>query len=222
MKVVIPGLSESQCAKFEQYLTLLIKWNAVHNLTSVREPAEIITRHFHDSLGVLPYLSPIMSTNDGCVVGGGLSPVTRVLDLGTGAGFPGLPLAIARPDMEWVLVDAVGKKISFCQEVIRSCGLTNARAVHGRAEDSKMQSELGKFDIVISRATWALKDYLPQTLPYLLGPGAQVWAMKGPGYEAEIIALGDGANKFLPPKIYDYDVGGEIGKKFKLIKYCAK
>lgn len=155
--------------QFEKYLELLLKWNAKTNLTAITSRAEVIEKHFCDSLALLPFLP------SSC----------RVLDLGTGGGFPGIPLKIANSALEMVLVDAKQKKISFLQAVIAELGLQHIMAVAGRAEDSALQQKVGTFEVVVSRATWELKDYLRAAQPYLK-KGGRIIAMKGAKWQEEL------------------------------------
>jgi len=148
-----------------------MKWNAKTNLTAITSKAEVIEKHFCDSLALLPFLPP----------------ACRVLDLGTGGGFPGVPLKIANPALEMVLLDAKQKKISFLLAVIAELGLAHITALAGRAEDRALQQKIGRFDVVVSRATWELKDYLHAAQPYL-NKGGRIIAMKGAKWQAELDA----------------------------------
>jgi 16S rRNA (guanine527-N7)-methyltransferase len=124
--------------KLEIYLATLKKWNKVYNLTAINEDSEIITKHFFDSLSV----------------NGFIQNSQRILDVGTGAGFPGLILALFNPDKSFVLVDGVSKKISFLQEMIGKLNLKNVMAVHIKVEEYKVTEQ---FDIIISRAFAEIK-----------------------------------------------------------------
>ncbi|HDY85557.1 hypothetical protein LCGC14_0733360 [marine sediment metagenome] len=124
-------LTELQISQLLTYVQLLDKWNKVYNLTSVRDPQEMISRHILDSLAVLPYL-----------------PGPSLLDVGTGAGLPGIPVAIANPNISVTLLDSNSKKTRFLQQVKAELGLTNITVVHGRVE----QAELAKFTTVTARA----------------------------------------------------------------------
>jgi len=138
------------------YQALLERWNAAYNLTAVRDPAEMVTRHLLDSLAILPY-----------VQGGTLA------DLGTGPGLPGIPLAIAAPGRQILLVDSNGKKVRFLREAIRALRLDDVRAVQSRVEDVE-----GTFDCVTARAFASLADMLGWG-GHLLAPGGVWLAMKG-------------------------------------------
>ena len=123
-----------------RYSEILREKNKVMNLTAITDPTEIVTRHFLDCAALAPYMP-----QDG-----------RVLDVGTGAGFPGMPLAILCPQTEFVLLDALRKRIDFLNEVIAELGLTNVTAVHARAEDYARDNR-GTFDLAVSRAVADLR-----------------------------------------------------------------
>lgn len=138
------------------YQELLARWNATYNLTAVREPAEMVTRHLLDSLAILPYVQG-----------------ETLADLGTGPGLPGIPLAIAAPGRQILLVDSNGKKVRFLREAIRSLKLEGVRAVQSRVEEVE-----GQFDCVTARAFASLADMLAWGGHLLTKEG--IWlAMKG-------------------------------------------
>ena len=138
------------------YQELLARWNATYNLTAVREPAEMVTRHLLDSLAILPYVRG-----------------ETLADLGTGPGLPGIPLAIAAPGRQILLVDSNGKKVRFLREAIRSLKLEGVRAVQSRVEEVE-----GQFDCVTARAFASLADMLDWGGHLLTKEG--IWlAMKG-------------------------------------------
>lgn len=203
MSVLIPGCTDEQCKKFEQYLSLLLKWNKIHNLTAIRDVDEVVNRHFLEAIALLPHLG---------------NPKTLV-DLGTGPGFPGLPLAIMRPHCHITLIDSAHKKITFCQEVIRTCGLTNATALVGRAEDSAVIRKVGRCDAVISRATWALADYLPIALLYVQLVNGEIFAMKGPRYPEELDQLPPLPTSCQGPEVLPLSTEGLLDKNLVLIKF---
>lgn len=150
----------------------LLRWNRTHNLTAITDPAEVAEKHLADSLTLLPLL-------------GGAK---RLLDLGSGAGFPALPLKIACPALEIVSVDAVGKKIAFQRHVVRTLQLTGFTAVHGRAEDLPGSSACGPgFDIVTARALGSLPLLVRLAAPCLAVEG-RLLAMKGAEGAAELAA----------------------------------
>ncbi len=146
--------------KLEIYLATLKKWNKVYNLTAINEDSEIITKHFLDSLSV----------------NGFIQNSQRILDVGTGAGFPGLILALFNPDKSFVLVDGVSKKISFLQEMIGKLNLKNVMAVHIKVEEYKVTEQ---FDIIISRAFAEIKKMIKLT-KHLIKVNGKFIAMKGP------------------------------------------
>jgi 16S rRNA (guanine527-N7)-methyltransferase len=150
------------------YLLLLDKWNKTYNLTAIRDVNEMVAKHLLDSLAILPWIQGL-----------------RIIDVGTGAGLPGIPLAIARPDIKVTLLDSNGKKTRFLQEVQRNLGLKNLEIVQFRVED--YHPSLG-FDTVLSRAFSSLQQMVDKT-EHLLAPSGQWLAMKGHYIEAECLAL---------------------------------
>jgi 16S rRNA (guanine527-N7)-methyltransferase len=152
--------------KLEIYLATLKKWNKVYNLTAINEDSEIVVKHFLDSLSVNQYIQ-----NSG-----------RILDVGTGAGFPGLVLALFNPEKSFVLVDGVSKKISFLQEMIGKLNLKNVIAVHTKVEQ---YNEAEQFDIIISRAFADIKKMTKLT-SHLIKDGGKFIAMKGPDVMSEL------------------------------------
>ena len=152
--------------KLEIYLATLKKWNRVYNLTAIDEDSEIIVKHFLDSLSVNQYIQ-----NSG-----------RILDVGTGAGFPGLILALFNPKKSFVLVDGVSKKISFLQEMIGKLNLKNAIAVHTKVEQYKVAEQ---FDMIISRAFADIKKMIKLT-NHLMKDDGRFIAMKGPDVMSEL------------------------------------
>jgi len=149
------------------YVKLLAKWNRVYNLTSVRKPQDMITRHVLDSLVVLPHIEG-----------------PRVLDIGTGAGLPGMVLAIARPEWSLVLLDSSNKKLRFVRQAVAELGLENVEVAHSRIEDYRAEP----FDAVVSRAFSSLQDMLAQG-SRLCRPEGRLFAMKGVFPVAEMDAL---------------------------------
>jgi len=138
------------------YQALLARWNATYNLTAIRDPMEMVSRHLVDSLAILPYVQG-----------------QTLADLGTGPGLPGIPLAIARPELQVLLVDSNGKKVRFLREAIRSLKLENVRAMQSRVEEVE-----GQFDCITARAFASLEDMLAWGGHLLTKDG--IWlAMKG-------------------------------------------
>lgn len=148
------------------YQELLLRWNAAYNLTAVRDPAEMISRHLLDSLSILPHLAG-----------------RTLADLGTGPGLPGIVLAIAAPGREILLVDSNGKKVRFLREAIRSLKLEGVRAVQSRVEEVE-----GSFDCITARAFASLADML-QWGGHLLAPEGIWLAMKGKQPDDELAGI---------------------------------
>lgn len=144
--------------KLVRFVLLLEKWNRVYNLSAVRDPLEMIPRHLLDSLAILPYVRG-----------------PRVLDIGTGAGLPGIPLAVALPQYDFTLLDSNGKKVRFVTQAAHELALGNVHAVQGRVEDFEPG---GKFDTLIARAFASIPDMLTRAAR-LLAPAGRVLAMKG-------------------------------------------
>lgn len=152
------NLPESVRQKLLDYLALLEKWNKVHNLTAVRDPEEMVTLHLLDSLSVLPHIK-----------------AKRLLDVGSGAGLPGIPLAICLPDLQVTVMDSSHKKASFMRQAKAELDIPNLEVVCGRVEKYRPEQ---LFDIVISRAFSDLAEFVALTR-HLCAPGAQWLAMKG-------------------------------------------
>ena len=150
------------------YVALLAQWNRAYNLTAVRDPFAMIDRHVLDSLTALDFL-----------VG------NRLLDAGTGAGLPGLVLAIVRPDVQCTLLDSAGKKTRFCSHAAMTLGLDNVGVVSERLSDHRPPRG---YSTVISRATFSVAELVADARPLLDTPG-RIIAMKGPGPDAELDAL---------------------------------
>lgn len=153
------------------YLTLLLRWNATYNLTAVRDPREMVTRHLLDSLALQPY-----------VESGSLA------DLGSGPGLPGIPLAMARPQLQVTLVESNGKKARFLREAVRTLGIGNARVAESRAE---ALDEAGRYDTITARALDTLAGIVAVG-GHLLTPQGRLLAMKGAAPDAEVAALPGG------------------------------
>ncbi len=166
-------LDEKTVEAFDLYLKELLKWNQKMNLTAIRTEKGIILKHFLDSLSVFPYFSSISS----------------LLDIGSGAGFPGIPLKIVKPSLETTLIDSVRKKIDFQKHIIRMLGLKGIEAIHGRVQDKEIRQTMGEqFDMVISRAFSDLRTSLILSLPFLKKKGILL-AMKGEANSEEVRLL---------------------------------
>jgi 16S rRNA (guanine527-N7)-methyltransferase len=156
-------LDEKTAEAFDLYLKELLKWNQKINLTAIRTEKGIVLKHFLDSLSVFPYFSNI----------------STLLDIGSGAGFPGIPLKMVEPSLEVTLIDSARKKVDFQRHIIRRLGLKGIEAIHGRVQEKEILKGLeGQFDIVMSRAFSDLQTFLVLSFP-LLRKGGIVLAMKG-------------------------------------------
>lgn len=167
------ALDARQRKQLADYLALLAKWNRTYNLTAIREPARMVTHHALDSLAVLPHLPA--------------APSLRVLDVGSGGGLPGIPIAIARPDWRVVMVDPVHKKAAFQTQAAIELGLRNATTYASRVEDLRNEAP---FDLVISRAFADLATFAQSSARHLAPHGTLV-AMKGALPGEEIAAVAD-------------------------------
>ena len=155
-------------ARLLDYLELLIKWNRIHNLTAIRDPGEMVSKHLLDSLSILPWVQG-----------------PRVLDIGSGPGLPGLPLAIVRPDWQVLLLDSNRKKTGFLVQVVASLGLENVEIIRERAEQFRPPE---KFDTLTSRAFATLAEFTGCSA-HLLAENGRWLAMKGMYPQEEIAAL---------------------------------
>lgn len=182
----------AQQAQLLDYLALLSRWGQVYNLTAVREPALMLTQHLLDSLAVWPALRrhlqarlvetwAVTPADDGALA-------ARVLDVGSGAGLPGVVLAAVAPALSVTCVDAVGKKAGFVRQVAAELGLANLRAVHARVEALPAPPGDAGFDVITSRAFASLADFV-QASQHRLAAGGVWMAMKGQPPGEEIAAL---------------------------------
>lgn len=167
--------TDNQQTQLLSYLNLIQKWTRVYNLTALRNPTEMLTHHLFDALTVVLPLCRVLESLP--------PPHDRVLDVGSGAGLPGVVIAICCPDLSVACLDAVGKKAAFIQQASISLGLKNLRSIHGRIE-----AERGQYDVLCSRAFASLKDFTG--LSRLATREGGVWmAMKGKVPNQEIDAL---------------------------------
>ncbi|HOG22797.1 MAG TPA: 16S rRNA (guanine(527)-N(7))-methyltransferase RsmG [Flexilinea sp.] len=187
-------LSEDRLRLFEIYESELIEWNTRFNLTAIKNPDEIRTKHFLDSL------SCALAIND--------FNGRSLVDVGTGAGFPGIPLKIVFPDLKLTLVDSVGKKLVFCQHIIDRLSLTDCRIIHARAEDlGKDPLHRERYDIAVARAVTGLSALSELLLPLVKRKGIMI-AQKGETAAEELKAaekairiLGGGETQLIPVTI---------------------
>ena len=164
------GFNEEQIEKFYKYMQLLLEWNEKINLTAITDPKEIILKHFIDSLTILKYIKK----------------GAKVIDVGTGAGFPGIPLKILRDDINLTLLDSLNKRINFLKLVIDELKLKNVDTIHGRAEKiGKNKRYRESFDISFSRAVANLSTLSEYLIPLVKIGGISI-SMKGSEIKEEI------------------------------------
>jgi 16S rRNA (guanine527-N7)-methyltransferase len=199
-------LDARQIDQLREYLHLLLEWNQRFNLTAIAAPEEVIDKHFLDSLS--------------CALALDLAAVKRVVDVGTGAGFPGLVLRIAFPHLEVLLLDSVDKRLRFLQRVTEALGLTGVETAHARAEDAGRDPRWrGRFDLATARAVARLNTLAEYCLP-LVRSGGWFLAQKGPDVHDELAeartalkALGGGE-----PSVKTFTLPGtSIGRSLVLV-----
>ncbi len=170
LKEINIELKKEQTEKFYKYMNLLLEWNEKINLTAITEPEEVILKHFVDSLTISKYIEK----------------GAKLIDMGTGAGFPGIPLKILRDDIEITLADSLNKRINFLNEVIKELNLKNIQTVHTRAEEfGKNKKYRESFDIATSRAVANLSTLSEYLIP-LVKPNGKVICMKGSEVKEEV------------------------------------
>ncbi len=170
LKEINIELKKEQTEKFYKYMNLLLEWNEKINLTAITEPKEVILKHFVDSLTISKYIEK----------------GAKLIDMGTGAGFPGIPLKILRDDIEITLADSLNKRINFLNEVIKELNLKNIQTVHTRAEEfGKNKKYRESFDIATSRAVANLSTLSEYLIP-LVKPSGKTICMKGSEIKEEV------------------------------------
>lgn len=192
-------LDDQAISRLCLYNDLLIEWNEKINLTALTAPEDVALKHFADSLMLLRYVD--------------IKNGARVIDVGTGAGFPGLVLKIARPDIELVLLDSLQKRLTFLEEVCNALGFEDVLMVHSRAEDGARDAFRNHFDIAVSRAVAPLNILCEYDIPYVR-EGGRFIAMKGKDSDEELKAaenaIGVLGGKFLQK--HDF-ILGEAGER---------
>ena len=206
-------LTDEQLDKFEKYYEYLIEKNKVMNLTAITDEREVVYKHFVDSIALIPKMD---------------LEEKKIIDVGTGAGFPGIPLAIMNPQTSFVLLDSLNKRINFLNEVCNLCNLSNVITIHGRAEEiSRKEEYREKFDYVVSRAVANMSTLLEYCTPFLK-VGGQFISYKSGKVEEELSGA-QNAMKILGCKLnisIDFQLPNtDMDRKFVIydkINKCAK
>ena len=186
-------INDQQIQQLIDFVNLLNKWNKTYNLTSVRDPQEMVVKHILDSLVVSPYLQG-----------------DRFIDVGTGPGLPGLPLAIINPQKQFVLLDSLGKRISFIRNAVCELELTNVEAVLSRAEEYQPDHQ---FDGVLSRAFASLKE-MTDWCHHLPKKEGHFYALKGLYHNEEVQVL---EGKFMVKEVVKLHVPELVGERHLII-----
>ena len=203
-------LSEEQLEKFGSFYDRLIDANQNMNLTAITEWKEVVLKHFLDSLSVIPYLKEK-----------GFGGEMRIIDMGTGAGFPGVPLAICLPDCEFILADSLQKRVGFLEDVTHKLSLSNVLCVHGRAEDLGQEYDLReRFDLAVSRAVANAAVLSEYCLPFVKVGGTFIAYKTESVYsEAENGKSGIGLLGGVISDIYEFTLpGSDVSRSFLNIK----
>lgn len=192
-------LTENQLAQLKQYYELLIEWNEKMNLTALTAPEDVALKHFADSLLLLRYCD--------------IEKKARVIDVGTGAGFPGMVLKIARPDIQLTLLDSLQKRLGFLDEVCNELGFDDVELIHSRAEDGSRTELRDSFDIAVSRAVASLNTLCEYDMPYVKDGGRFI-AMKGKEAQEEMAAAENAIHTLGGELLQKHDfILGEAGER---------
>ena len=179
--------NDDKARKFEGYMSGILKWNESVNLTTITDREAFIAKHFIDSVT--------------CADCDEFAEAEKIIDVGTGGGFPGVPLAIAFPEKKFVLIDSLGKRINIIKELCEDLGITNVKAIHGRAEDLANKGDMReKFDLCVSRAVANMSTLSEYCLPFVRVGGTFI-AYKGPNSREEIEEA-EGAIEALGGELY--------------------
>jgi len=188
-------LNDTQIAQFDRYKDELLQWNTRTNLISENSSRDIFTRHFLDSLSALQFIS---------------RPGAKMIDIGSGAGFPGMPLKIAMPSLDLFLLEANRKKVSFLKNMIRLLQLDGAQVLHDRVEHVIRNDDYKeKFDVMISRATFKLSDFIELGNYFLIAGGVFI-AWKGPKADEEINHYRTVKNQGKIPQLIQHDIEADF------------
>ena len=192
-------LTENQLAQLNQYYELLIEWNEKMNLTALTAPEDVALKHFADSLLLLRYCD--------------IEKEARVIDVGTGAGFPGMVIKIARPDIQLTLLDSLQKRLGFLDEVCNELGFDDVELIHSRAEDGSRTQLRDSFDIAVSRAVASLNTLCEYDMPYVK-VGGRFIAMKGKEAQEEMSAAENAIQTLGGELLQKHDfILGEAGER---------
>lgn len=202
-------LNDHQLEQFIRYYEILVEWNKVMNLTGITEYEEVVIKHFVDSLSIANIMD--------------MSRVRRVIDVGTGAGFPGIPLKITFPHLEIVLLDSLNKRIRFLNSVIDELGLVEIETIHGRAEDYARKEEYReKFDLCVSRAVANLSTLAEYCIPFVEKQGVFI-SYKSGNIDEEILeskkaiqVLGGNVEKIIKFQLSGTDINRSFVKVRKI------